>query len=273
MIRRLVLALLFLLVWPAQRAFAACQSTIATVNFGTYTGALINTSAAGSIVCTPSNTSWYIPLNAGNGTGATATNRLMTGPNGATLQYALYRNSARTLNWGDTQTDALTGIGDGSFTVYAQLAAGQNAISGTYTDTVSSATTSFTITVTVANTCTIGASALNFGNYTGALVNAQSTISATCTNRALYYVGLNAGTATGATVSTRKMTSGTNTLNYALYSNSARTTNWGNTVGTDTVAGTGTGSAQSLAVYGQIPAGQYPKPGSYLDTITATITY
>jgi len=69
------------------------------------------------------------------------------------------------------------------------------------------------------------------------------------------------------------MTSGTSVLKYALYSNSARTTNWGNTVGTDTVSWTGTGSTQSLTVYGQIPGGQSPKPGSYLDTITATITY
>jgi spore coat protein U-like protein len=34
-------------------------------------------------------------------------------------------------------------------------------------------------------------------------------------------------------------------INYALYSNSGRTTNWGDTVGIDTVSGTGTGSAQS----------------------------
>lgn len=272
MMRKLILPLLLILTSPCQRALAACQSTIATLNFGTYTGALVNSSAAGSIVCTPI-TNWYIPLNAGTGVGASVNNRLMTGPNGATLHYALYRDNARTLNWGNAQTDALNGTRNGSFTVYAQLAAGQNAVSGTYTDTVSSATTSFTITVTVANTCTIGASALSFGNYSGAQVNSQSTITVNCTNRALYYVGLNPGTSTGATVSTRKMTSGANTLSYALYSNSDRTANWGNTVGTDTVAGIGTGSPQSLPVYGQIPGGQNPRPGSYLDTVTATITY
>lgn len=87
-------------------------------------------------------------------------------------------------------------------------------------------------------------------------------------------VGLNAGTATGATVANRSMTGPASTLlGYKLFSNSARTINWGNTVGADTVAGSGTGLAQSLTVYGQIPAGQYVKPGSYTDTITATITY
>ena len=62
-------------------------------------------------------------------------------------------------------------------------------------------------------------------------------------------------------------------MGYRLFSNSGRTTNWGNTVGTDTVAGTGSGAVQSLTVYGQIPAGQYLRPGNYADTITATITY
>jgi spore coat protein U-like protein len=62
-------------------------------------------------------------------------------------------------------------------------------------------------------------------------------------------------------------------LGYKLFSNSGYTTNWGNTVGTDTVAGIGTGTAQSLSVYGQLPAGQFVRPGSYTDTVIATVTY
>lgn len=69
------------------------------------------------------------------------------------------------------------------------------------------------------------------------------------------------------------MVNGANLLAYALYSDSGRTTNWGNTVSTDTVPGTGNGSAQTLTVYGRIAAAQYVTPGSYADTITATITY
>ncbi|MBN6743443.1 spore coat protein U domain-containing protein, partial [Acidithiobacillus sp. MC6.1] len=75
-------------------------------------------------------------------------------------------------------------------------------------------------------------------------------------------------------VSTRAMTGPSSaTLSYGLFQDAAYTTNWGNTVGTDTKTGTGNGSAQALTVYGQIPAGQYPAPGTYTDTITATITY
>jgi spore coat protein U-like protein len=63
-------------------------------------------------------------------------------------------------------------------------------------------------------------------------------------------------------------------LSYSLYQNSTRTTNWGNTVGTDTVSGTGTGNAQALNVYGRIPGSQTSVvPGSYADTITVTLTY
>jgi spore coat protein U-like protein len=63
------------------------------------------------------------------------------------------------------------------------------------------------------------------------------------------------------------------TLSYALYQDSSHTTNWGNTVGTDTKSGSGNGSAQTLTVYGNLGGNQYPTPGSYSDTITATISY
>jgi spore coat protein U-like protein len=51
------------------------------------------------------------------------------------------------------------------------------------------------------------------------------------------------------------------------------TSNWGQTVGTDTVSSTGTGAVQSFTVYGQVPAQSTPAPGAYSDTITVTVTY
>ena len=135
-------------------------------------------------------------------------------------------------------------------------------------------TTTFTVSATVQATCVISATALAFGTYTGVVNNATSTVSVTCTNTTPYNVSLNPGTASGATVTARKMTGPSAALlNYSLYSNSGRTTNWGQTIGTDTIAGTGIGSAQTLTVFGQIPASQYVTPGSYADTITASVTY
>jgi spore coat protein U-like protein len=136
------------------------------------------------------------------------------------------------------------------------------------------ANTTFQITATVSATCLISATNLAFGTYSGTAVNATSTVTVTCTNTTPYNVGLDAGTSTGANVNGRKMTGpGSATLGYSLYQDSAHTTIWGNTVGTNTEAGTGSGSAQALTVYGQLPAGQFVAPGSYTDTITATITY
>lgn len=135
------------------------------------------------------------------------------------------------------------------------------------------ATGTVAITATVQATCVMSATPLSFGVYTGVALTGTSTITMTCSNTTPYSVGISAGAASGATVTTRAMTSGAVTLAYALYSNTTRTLNWGTTTGTDTVAGTGTGVAQPLTVYGSVAAGQFITPGSYTDTVTATVTY
>jgi spore coat protein U-like protein len=261
--RRLGLALLMLFAWVTSAHGQTCTLSITTLNYGAYSGTLLNGTATGRVTCAGA---WNIPLNAGMGAGATETTRKMTGPGGATLNYQLFIDAARTTNWGNTTGNELTGSGNTNITVYGQIAAGQFLAPGTYTDRVSSATTSFTVTAVVQATCTIAANPLGF--------NSTSILSVTCTNTTPYNVGLNAGTATGATVTNRSMTGpAAALLGYTLFSNSGRTTNWGNTVGTNILAETGTGAVQSLTVYGQIPAGEYIRPGSYTDTITATVTY
>lgn len=137
-------------------------------------------------------------------------------------------------------------------------------------------TTTFQVQMTIAAQCIINsASNLDFGTQ-GVLagnVDQSSTIQVQCTNTTPYNIGLNAGTGSGATVGLRKMTSGGNTINYSLYTDASRSTLWGNTVGTDTVASTGNGAAQSFTIYGRAPAQTTPAPGAYADTITATVTY
>jgi spore coat protein U-like protein len=130
------------------------------------------------------------------------------------------------------------------------------------------------VTSTVQATCLNTATPLAFGTYTGAVATATATITVTCTNTTPYNVGLDPGTSTGATVTTRGLTGPAGALvTYVLTSDSAHAVNWGMTVGADTVAGTGTGAAQPITVYGQEAAGQYVTPGAYTDTITATVTY
>jgi len=241
------------------------------LNFGTYTGTQIRSTTPFTVTCP--GQSWDIPLNAGTGVGATETLRYLTGPNGAELGYEIYRDAAYSENWGNTTGTEETGTGSYNGTIYAQLNANQVAPPGTYTDTVDSATTHFSLTVVIMTTCTISANPLSFGNYSGAVLRATTNLSVTCTDTTPYNVGLNAGTATGATVTNRMMTGPSGALlKYSLYSNSSYTTNWGNSAGS-WVSGTGTGAAQTLTVYGQIPANQYTISGTYTDTITATVTY
>jgi spore coat protein U-like protein len=137
-------------------------------------------------------------------------------------------------------------------------------------------TTTFGVQITITASCTIlSASTLNFGSngVLTANVDQTSTIAVQCTNTTPYNIGLNAGTSTGATVTTRKMVNGAATVSYSLFSDSGRTTNWGNTVGTDTVASTGTGASQSFTVLGRVPAQTTPAPNTYTDTITVTVTF
>jgi spore coat protein U-like protein len=137
-------------------------------------------------------------------------------------------------------------------------------------------TSTFSVQLTITASCVISsASTMNFSSsgVIATAINQTSTIQVQCTNTTPYNIGLNAGTATGATVTTRKMTNGANTISYTLFSNAGLTTNWGQTVGTDTVSATGNGAAQSFTVYGQVPAQSTPTPGAYSDTITVTVTY
>lgn len=138
-------------------------------------------------------------------------------------------------------------------------------------------TTTFPVTATVQTACSVSANPLAFGNYdptSATALDASTTLSVLCTIGTSFTVGLNAGTASGATVTTRRMTNGANTLNYALYRESGRTNNWGNTPGTDTPpATTAPVGASSLTVYGRVPAGQNVPAGGYADTITVTVNY
>jgi spore coat protein U-like protein len=138
-------------------------------------------------------------------------------------------------------------------------------------------TSTFPVNMTITAQCVINsASTLNFGSsgVIQAAVTATSTIQVQCTNTTPYDIGLDVGNGTGATVATRKMTkiAGT-TLDYSLYSDSSHVTVWGNTIGSDTVTSSGTGSSQSFTVYGQVPVQSTSAPGSYTDTITVTVTY
>jgi spore coat protein U-like protein len=139
------------------------------------------------------------------------------------------------------------------------------------------AQSSFQVQMTVLASCAVNSTTtLDFGSTAllSSSIDQSSSVELQCSQTTPYNVGLNAGTTTGGTVATRKLTAGgAQTINYTLYRDAARTQVWGNTVGTDTLSGTGTGAAQTFAVYGRVPSQTTPAPGAYTDTVTVTVTY
>ena len=137
-------------------------------------------------------------------------------------------------------------------------------------------------TATLLGSCTISASPLNFGTQTSlaANIDAQTSLTITCTNGTPYTVKLDGGTA--AAFNPRKLYlngSGPQTVNYNLYTDTGRTTVWGigggsGSTQTGNGTGNGQGNPQTLVVYGRVPAqaGGWTA-GTYKDTVTATVEF
>ena len=166
-------------------------------------------------------------------------------------------------------------------------AAGVAALLGVCTAVTAQAATAtgtLTVQMTISSSCTISAATLNFGSLPGTAViagatNASVNVSVTCTNGSPYSIAMNNGA--NASGSQRRMTNGASFINYNLYTDAGRTNAWTTATSSTTCTstnscflGTGNGAAQSVPVYGQMPAvGSAPTASTYTDTVTMTITY
>ena len=135
--------------------------------------------------------------------------------------------------------------------------------------------------------CSVSAPNVSFGSYdvfAGSPITSTTTISVTCTLTGNgtesfdYAIALSPGFSNSFVQ--RTMTSGANALGYNLYSNSTRTTVWGDGSGAaPTVSGTMTlkksapTHTDSPTVYGSVPALQDVGVGAYADNITIIVTY
>ena len=144
-----------------------------------------------------------------------------------------------------------------------------------------SAANTFQVQATLTSACTVSGATLNFGASidplaTATPLDATSTLSVVCTNTTPYTVALNAGSNAGgaSNFGARAMKSGSNLLGYQLYSDTGRSTVWGDgTASSSTSAGTGSGSTQTLTIYGRLPSLANAIPGAYTDTVTVTVSY
>jgi len=133
----------------------------------------------------------------------------------------------------------------------------------------------FTVLANVIGACTVNTTDLNFGTagVLTANVDTANTVSVLCSPGIAYTVGLSNGSSGGTSPTNRLMANGGDTTTYGIYSDAARTTPWGDTIGTNTVAGVGSGFTQNFTGYGRVSPQTTPPPGTYSDTITITVTY
>ncbi|MDB5699306.1 MAG: spore coat protein [Alphaproteobacteria bacterium] len=162
---------------------------------------------------------------------------------------------------------------------YRAAAAGAILASAAAPAFATEATSTLDVNATVTANCVVSTGLLDFGDVdvtSGQNVDGTGSISVTCTNGTAWSAAADAGADTGATLATRKMAAGANKLGYQLFTDNARTAIWGDGVGGTTalITATGSGSAQTKTVYGQIAAGQTGLPaGDYADTVNVTVTY
>jgi len=138
--------------------------------------------------------------------------------------------------------------------------------------------TSIGVSASVASNCLVSTAStgLGFGVYDPLAADdnvASTTFKVKCSKNAGYTIGLSKGG--GAAEDARKMAlSGQLAMNYAIYSDSNRTTNWGATAGTAGGIGSGLDTENTVTVYGKIPKNQYDVGvGAYADTVIATVSY
>ncbi|MGA9853151.1 MAG: spore coat U domain-containing protein [Gammaproteobacteria bacterium] len=134
--------------------------------------------------------------------------------------------------------------------------------------------------------CTITSTAISFGNYdplSSTSLTGTGTLGFSCTKASLtgvdktvtFVIALSTGS---GSYGTRIMNNGAYSLDYNLYTDTTYTSVWGDgTAGTaeysSTYAKTQAPAVVTVYVYGLIPAQQNAVPGSYTDSITATVTF
>jgi len=122
--------------------------------------------------------------------------------------------------------------------------------------------------------CTVSATPVSFGNYSpyaASPLDSTGQVTVSCTQDSSYTITMNAGIHAGGNFTGRRMSNGQSYLAYQLYSDSTRTTIWGD--GSGGSASQFFANAGTATVYGRIPPRQTVSAGTFTDTILVTISY
>jgi len=145
----------------------------------------------------------------------------------------------------------------------------------------STKSTNLEVKASIGNACVVSTVALDFGTYdpnAAEALEGTGKIKTTCTSGASGTIKINKGTnGTGDNENpTRRMlhaTAAEKYLSYDVFTDDGRTQQWNHTAIGDAEL-SGTGSEESLTVFGEITVGQTDAiAGDYADTLLVTINY
>lgn len=122
----------------------ACSITAAPLQFGTVTGLTGHDATSNLSVNCTRNGAYSIALDGGTVAGNVVNRQMRLGAGPSTVGYQLYRDSGRTLVWGNTAGQLYTGTGTGnvqSVPVFGRVPVQAAKPAGTYTDTVTATIT------------------------------------------------------------------------------------------------------------------------------------
>jgi spore coat protein U-like protein len=167
------------------------------------------------------------------------------------------------------------------------LAAGTLAMAPTPLFAASSPSANLSITASVAAKCVVSStSAVAFSPYDPVVTHAASgvdldgtgTVGIKCTPGNGTSISLDSGA--NASGNQRRMLgpAGASSafLNYDLYSDSSRTTAWGNGsngASASTITASSNASERSFTVFGRVPKGQDVNTGNFVDTVQVTVNF
>ena len=301
------------LMAPAPAQAQSCTAFATTMAFGSVPadGALVATSSSIIVNCSgTANNQLRLCAYVGTGTYGAPTGGPRVMKSGANaVSFDVYTTSAYGQRYVNGQIDgsnpetlvtlSASGASSSFIPLYGRVPAGatNGAQTGYYSTTFSAGTvvtfgysstftscgttfgrssTSYTFdaNLTLQPTCSLSTTPVTFATGPSLATNVDATgaVSVTCNSGASYTVTMDGGAHGGTSAITRKMQLNAGSIIYGLYQNSGRTTGWYNDA-PGTVNGTGTGSAQSLPVYGRVFAQPTPAPGTYSDTVVVTLAY
>lgn len=137
--------------------------------------------------------------------------------------------------------------------------------------------TTFQVKITITESCdihTTAATAVDFGSVVRSVAASQATggLKVNCSSGTPYTIALDNGSNYDTTNSVRRMINGSNYIAYGLYRTTGTTAPW-NALTANLYSGTGTGAVVNVPVYGTVSGSTNVPAGTYIDTVTATLTY